>query len=145
MTSKELSLSLLEIEKHLKDFVFELEMGKVDKMFISHSFEIIETALKEYEFMKQTKIIVHDKKISDDDLEKLKNQIIIADNLEQKIEPLFDNETKKKLKALEIIKEKEVNVFVLLHSGNLKIYNDIVEDNRKLTQEKYDLLKEALK
>lgn len=90
--SKELSLSLLEIEKHLKDFVFELEMGKVDKMFISNSFEIIEKALK----------------------------------------------------ALEIIKNKEVNVFVLLHSGNLKIYNDIVEDNRKLTQEKYDLLKEAL-
>ena len=51
----------------------------------------------------------------------------------------------KALKALEIIKNKEVNVFVLLHSGNLKIYNDIVEDNRKLTQEKYDLLKEALK
>ena len=68
-------------------------MGKVDKMFISNSFEIIEKALK----------------------------------------------------ALEIIKKKEVNVFVLLHSGNLKIYNDIVEDNRKLTQEKYDLLKEALK
>ena len=40
---------------------------------------------------------------------------------------------------------KEVNVFVLLHSANLKIYNDIVEDNRKLTQEKYELLKEALK
>ena len=50
----------------------------------------------------------------------------------------------KALKALEIIKNKEVNVFVLLHSGNLKIYNDIVEDNRKLTQEKYDLLKEVL-
>ena len=48
------------------------------------------------------------------------------------------------LKALEIIKRKEVNVFVLLHSGNLKIYNDMVEDNRKLTQEKYDLLKEVL-
>ena len=40
---------------------------------------------------------------------------------------------------------KEVNVFVLLHSGNLKIYNDIVEDDRKLTQEKYDLLKEVLR
>lgn len=50
----------------------------------------------------------------------------------------------KALKALEIIKNKQVNVFVLLHSGNLKIYNDIVEDNRKLTQEKYDLLKEVL-
>lgn len=53
-------------------------------------------------------------------------------------------ENEKKLKALEIIKKKEVNIFVLLHSGNLKIYNDIVEDNRKLTQEKYDLLKKVL-
>lgn len=51
---------------------------------------------------------------------------------------------KKSLEALDIIKKKQVNVFVLLHSGNLKIYNDIVEDNRKLTQEKYELLKEVL-
>lgn len=51
---------------------------------------------------------------------------------------------KKSLEVLEIIKNKQVNVFVLLHSGNLKIYNDIVEDNRKLTQEKYDFLKEVL-
>ena len=51
----------------------------------------------------------------------------------------------KALKALEIIKEKEVNVFIFLHSGDLETYNDMVEDNRKLTQEEYDLLKEALK
>lgn len=48
------------------------------------------------------------------------------------------------LKALEIIKEKEVNVFIFLHSGDLETYNDMVEDNRKLTQEEYDLLKEVL-
>ena len=47
----------------------------------------------------------------------------------------------KKLKAFEIIKEKEVNVFIFLHSGDLETYNDMVEDNRKLTQEEYDLLK----
>lgn len=50
----------------------------------------------------------------------------------------------KSLKALEIIKEKEVNVFIFLHSGCLESYNDMVEVNRKLTEEEYDLLKEVL-
>lgn len=48
------------------------------------------------------------------------------------------------LKVLAIIKEKEVNVFIFLHSGDLETYNDMVEDNRKLTQEEYELLKEVL-
>ena len=60
--SKELSLSLLEIEKHLKDFVFHFEMGKVDKMFISNSFEIIEKALKALEIIKKY-ICIKDNKI----------------------------------------------------------------------------------
>ena len=64
---------------------------------------------------------------------------IVKEHNKEEIEQL-----KKSLQALEIIKKKQVNVFVLLHSGNLKIYNDIFEDNRKLTQEKYDLLKEVL-
>ena len=51
---------------------------------------------------------------------------------------------KKKLEALEIIKLKQVNIFIFLHSGDLETYNDIVEDDRKLTQQEYDLLKEAL-
>lgn len=50
----------------------------------------------------------------------------------------------KELQALEIIKEKEVNVFIFLHSGDLETYNDMVEDNRKLNQEEYELLKEVL-
>lgn len=52
-------------------------------------------------------------------------------------------DVKKELKALEIIKDKEVNVFIFLHSGDLETYNDMVEENRKLTQEEYDLLKEV--
>ena len=56
----------------------------------------------------------------------------------------FDRQLEKKLKALEIIKEKQVDVFIFLHSGDLETYNDMVEDNRKLTQEEYDLLKEEL-
>lgn len=50
----------------------------------------------------------------------------------------------KSLKALENIKEKEVNVFIFLHSGDLETYNEMVEDNRKLRQDEYDLLKEVL-
>lgn len=53
-------------------------------------------------------------------------------------------EIEKSLKALEIIKEKEVNVFIFLHSGDLETYNDMVEDNRKLKKEEYDLLKGVL-
>lgn len=50
------------------------------------------------------------------------------------------------LKALEIIKEKRVNVGALLMSSDCETYNDISysgEEN-KLTQEEYDLLKEVL-
>ncbi len=50
----------------------------------------------------------------------------------------------KQLEALDIIKEKQVNVFIFLHSGDLETYNDMVEYNRKLTQKEYDLLKEVL-
>lgn len=94
--SKELSLSLLEIEKHLKDFVFHLEMGKVDEMFISNSFEIIEKALK----------------------------------------------------ALEIIKNKQVDVRYLFQCKSLRQYNFIYEGTNQselcLTEEEYDILKEVL-
>ena len=72
-------------------------------------------------------------------LEKIVDTYYI-DNMDKEISII-----EKALKALEIIKNKQVNVFVLLHSGNLKIYNDIVEDDRKLTQEKYELLKEVLR
>ena len=55
------------------------------------------------------------------------------------------NNIDKKLKALEIIKNKEVSVFIFLLSGDLKTYNGMIEDSRKLTQEEYELLKEILK
>ena len=65
-------------------------------------------------------------------------------NLEEsKVELLFDKETQKKLKALEIIKKKEVDVSCLLFDG-LEIYNDNMHPSRVLTQEEYDLLKEVL-
>ena len=58
---------------------------------------------------------------------------------------------KKSLKALEIIKEKRVNVFALKTTNTLKEYNNVFIGNycdrktRKLKKEEYDLLKEMLK
>ena len=58
---------------------------------------------------------------------------------------LFDN-IEKSLKAFEIIKEKKVNVHYLVYSNDLKDYNErtFILPNEILTQEEYDLLKEAL-
>ena len=85
---------------------------------------MIETALKNYE-----------------ELERKHNELLY--NYEELVHCGLKSE-QNKLKALEIIKEKEVNVFIFLHSGDLETYNEMVEDNRKLTQEEYDILKEVL-
>ena len=129
--------------------------GRLDLDYVlngkqNQDYKIIATALEDYEFMKQTKIIVSDKKISDDDLEKLKNQGIIVGNLEQsKVELLFDEETQKKLEALEIIKKKRVDVRYLFQCKSLRDYNYIYKGTNQselcLTQEEYDLLKDVLK
>ena len=116
-------------------------------------FSIIENALKDYELMKQAKIIVADKKINDDDLEKLKNQIMfLCSSGESKVEVLSDEETQKKLKALEIIKNKEVNVQELFdfikkyeeHNG-LYMYNGHRPYGKRINEKEFDLLKEVLK
>ena len=85
------------------------------------------------------------KKVNEEIIKQLKNigeekginELILID--ESKVLKMI-----KSLKVLEIIKEKEVNVFIFLHSGKVEAYNDMVEDNRKLTKEEYDLLKEVL-
>ena len=54
----------------------------------------------------------------------------------------------KKLKALEIIQKKRVNVDMLMEVKDTNIYNGFACNSgeyRKLTQEEFDLLKEALK
>ena len=72
---------------------------------------------------------------------------------------LKDYETiEKELKALEIIKNKEVNMSLVHHTTNAQHYNEIVAKHelylqagefdklrfRLLTQEEYDLLKEVM-
>ena len=51
----------------------------------------------------------------------------------------------KQLKALEIIKKKKVEVFLLTNiARTLEDYNNCAPENLQLTQEEYDLLKEVL-
>ena len=56
----------------------------------------------------------------------------------------------KSLKALEIIKEKEVDVALLKLSDNIERYNELIKHSHltilyyELTQEEYDLLEEVL-
>lgn len=50
-----------------------------------------------------------------------------------------------KLKALEIIKEKEVSIFQLNCCKNVNEYNDLqFKKDKKLTQKEFELLKEML-
>lgn len=130
------------------------ELEALNKIAYNYGYDenikIIATALKDYELMKQAKIIVADKKISDDDLEKLKNQRkFLCGSGESKVELLFDEETQKKLKALEIIKEKRVDVRYLFQCKSLRDYNFIYkgtnQSNLCLTKEEYKLLKDVLK
>lgn len=108
----------LEALEKIKDIIREDAEDIDNPTLLSNEINIIETALKDHE------------KITGGDFH---------------IEPINVHiENQKKIKALEIIKEKEVDVFIFLHSGDLETYNDIVEDNRKLTQEEYYLLKEIL-
>ena len=103
--------------------------------------------LKEYKAMKQAKIVVADDKVNEEDLKKLINQKMFTTNLQPcKINLLFDEETRKKLKALEIIKEKRTDVGYLMSCDFLCDYNDCDETpyDKPLTQEEYDLLREVL-
>lgn len=106
--------------------------------------EIVETALKNYEELTNTPPILcrrtqgGTQSIID---------YICKNYKEVKITNLEDE---KKLKALEIIKEKRVNIFTFYECcswHNPSNYNDSLgcPVNCELTQEEYDLLKEVLR
>ncbi|MCI6330122.1 MAG: hypothetical protein MR775_04795 [Erysipelotrichaceae bacterium] len=65
-----------------------------------------------------------------------------------KIEPLFDEETQKKLKVLDIIKKKRVDVRYLFQCKSLRDYNFIYKGTNQselcLTKEEYKSLKDVL-
>lgn len=50
----------------------------------------------------------------------------------------------KELKALEIIKKKTVDIWLIQNKKTLKQYNSMVDESRQLTEEEFDLLKEVL-
>ena len=114
-------LEALEVSKQLKDFVLEFVKNGLDRRFIHGSFDIIETALKDYE-----------------------RRLKLAKEYEDV------NKVGKRLKALEIIKEKKVNVNLLFISEDVNQYNFYINANvfqwetRTLTKEEYDFLKEVL-
>ena len=109
-------------------------------------YNIVENALKEYELMKNAKIIVPNKKISEDDFEKLRNQRMFVGNLEQcEIKPLFDEETIKKLKALDLIREKPYLLENVFASDSYIEYVRSYVGDFYYTPKQYELLKEVLK
>lgn len=116
------------------------EIGQAyNKKEFERRLEIIENAL-----MKRTIFIIADNKISDDDLEKLKNQRMFPTKLEQcEIKPLFDEDTEKKLKALEILKQylyiDDENTLRLKNGTNLDLVGIIFCDKKVA-----NLLKEVL-
>lgn len=59
--------------------------------------------------------------------------------------PLFVVEDiEKSLKALEIIKNKTVDIWLIQNKKTLKEYNSMVDYSRKLTEEEFNILKEVL-
>lgn len=50
----------------------------------------------------------------------------------------------KSLKALEIIKKKTVDIWLIQNKKTLKQYNSMVDESRQLTEEEFELLKGIL-
>lgn len=89
----------------------------------------VEKALKEYNQLN----------IDYEELNDIHNKLVKHRNKER-------DDVVKKLKALEIMKEKKVNLFALSCSNNKETYNDLIAGpKRELTEQEFDLLKEILK
>lgn len=135
-------LTPLDAWKEVKDEMLEWTEG------YEENFSIIESALKRLEEIDNKPVAFM---VSSRGME---NAIIkeISKHKEIKITNLADQ---KKLRALEIIKEKQVEVCYFMNCETLEEYNDDViaayayeEDTAKprmLTQKEYDLLREVLK
>ncbi len=113
------------------EYFRELRNGLCKSLIISdvanEKLNLIETALKEYKVLKQ-------------DYEMIKEEynLMIRD---------YAKDIKPKLKAFEIIKEKEVDVGLLIKSENVKQYNHFsknVNQSKNLTAREFDVLKGEL-
>lgn len=135
--------------------------GMLNYLEIIEKFELIEKALKRIDFLER---VNKDLNNSENKLNKIiENRIVYNDYNFQSIKKFvackscqyYENEKcmnkydcfwldlERKLKALEIIKEKDVDVIALKISINLKQYNCKEDGRCPLTQEEYDLLKEV--
>lgn len=118
--------------------IVEYNLSEDGTSDLDNALDIVESALKDYELMKQTKVIVADKKISDDDLEKLKNQRIFIGS----IEPLFDEEAQKIESAMSIMKRELPNLLLIRNTGDYDEFLEKSGDN--LTEKEYNIVKEVL-
>ena len=138
-------LTPIEELKRLKDFVLKFITNGLDRRVVIGSFVIIETALKRLEEIDKIfkKYDINDNWL-DAALHVIKNHF-----------PMNTEIQLKKLKALKIIKEKRVDVNSLLYyiksnacdDSVVCWYNEYIiefDDERILTHEDYDLLKEVL-
>ena len=115
-------------------------------MFVDGSFDIIEKTLKDYEELTNKPVMLYGKTHE-------KTQALIDTICKNYKEVKITNlEDEKKLKALEIIIDKQVDIRIFISSAILgnheepDAYNFIVSDvKRHLTKEEFDLLKEVLK
>lgn len=127
-TLKSLPTSL-ELIKDLKSFVFRFnQKSNLDCLYISGALDIIETALKRAE------------ELEIENSEQFKEKWV-QDNLAMTFEL---NVAKHKLKALEIIKEKRVNIEYIKCCDTYEQYCLICSYANEITQEEFDLLKEVL-
>lgn len=87
---------------------------------------------------------------SDEDLSIIEKELKRLEDLEYAFSSLvkafnsLSKDNEKELKALEIIREKRVQVGDLLYSPDLESYNKERYRLYQLTQEEYDLLKEVM-
>ena len=79
----------------------------------------------------------------DEDISIIEKELKDKEELETMYSNCVINGAKQK-KALEIIKEKRVNIDYLRDCKTLEDYNNILIEKLQLTQEEYDLLKEVL-
>ena len=137
-------LTPLEALKEVREYLYGDVYAGVEKRL-----DLIENALK---ILEQLQIIIGAEKIEDLPKLALKTENAYYSSCYNL------KEAEKKLKALEIIKEKKVDVNTLIfylekhnETGNIDYafdsYNEYAKDSDKpqLTQEEYELLKEELK
>ena len=141
--SKEMTpLQALKKIKQAKYFVdFELD-AKVSEDY-KKELDIIETALKRYSTIEQH-LIKRGFDNLEDFIKQLDEYVEISEKEHKELMILKSQSCQNKLKALEIVKEKNVSICWLKDCKDRAEYNDLADKQEQLAQEEFDLLKEVL-